>query len=162
GGAAWRARGVRRRRRTGARRARDRRHGRRAVRRCAGTGRRARRPQRGGWRRAGRVARGGAGRGAGWPARRAGDGADLEGLGAPQVAMTFVGPRLCVALVTVHEPLAAVPGLITAERIVAVGELLATCLARDLGRAAPVRLGVVGLNPHAGEGGLLGGEDAAV
>ena len=81
---------------------------------------------------------------------------------AREVAMTFVGPRLCVALATVHEPLARVPALLTAERIVAVGELLAASLARDLGRAAPVRVGVVGLNPHAGEGGLLGAEDDAV
>ncbi len=83
-------------------------------------------------------------------------------LGAERVAMTFIGPRLNVALVTVHEPLAAVAGLLTVDRIVGVGELLAACLRRDLGRAAPVRLGVVGLNPHAGEGGLLGAEDDAV
>ncbi len=83
-------------------------------------------------------------------------------LGAADVAMTFVGPRLVVALVTIHVPLAAVPGLIEPARIVRVGELLADALANDLGRATPVRLGVVGLNPHAGEGGLLGSEDAAV
>lgn len=83
-------------------------------------------------------------------------------LDAAEVAMTFVGPRLVVALATVHLPLAAVPGALTAERIVAVGELLATSLARDLGRPAPIRLGVVGLNPHAGEGGLLGREDGAL
>lgn len=85
-----------------------------------------------------------------------------ERLGAPDVAMTFVGPRLVVALATVHVPLATVAATLTGARIVAVGELLAACLRRDLGRPAPVRLGVVGLNPHAGEGGLLGGEDDAV
>ena len=85
-----------------------------------------------------------------------------ERFGAAEVAMTFVGPRLVVALATVHLPLAAVPGALTCERIVAVGELLAAALHRDLGRAAPVRLGVVGLNPHAGEGGLLGAEEDAV
>ena len=84
-----------------------------------------------------------------------------ERLGAADVAMTFVGPRLVVALVTIHVPLAAVPGMITAARVVRVGELLAGALADDLGRPRPVRLGVVGLNPHAGEGGLLGGEEAA-
>jgi 4-hydroxythreonine-4-phosphate dehydrogenase len=85
-----------------------------------------------------------------------------ERFGAADVAMTFVGPRLVVALATVHLPLAAVAGALTAERIVAVGELLAECLRRDLRRPAPVRLGVVGLNPHAGEGGLLGGDEGAV
>lgn len=83
-----------------------------------------------------------------------------ERFGAAEVAMTFVGPRLVVALVTIHVPLAAVPGMIRAARIVRVGELLATALADDLGRATPVRLGVVGLNPHAGEGGMLGSEEA--
>ena len=78
---------------------------------------------------------------------------------ARDVAMTFVGPRLVVALATVHVPLAQVPGLLSEGRIVAVGELLAGALARELGRAAPVRIGVVGLNPHAGEGGLLGDDE---
>jgi 4-hydroxythreonine-4-phosphate dehydrogenase len=80
-------------------------------------------------------------------------------LGAREVAMTFVGPRLVVALATVHLPLAAVPGALTVERIVAVGQLLAAALATELGRPAPIRLGIVGLNPHAGEGGLLGDEE---
>lgn len=83
-------------------------------------------------------------------------------LGARDVAMTFVGPRLVVALATVHVPLAAVPGLLDEARVVRVGELLADALLHDLGRPAPARLGVVGLNPHAGEGGLLGGEDDRV
>ncbi len=85
-----------------------------------------------------------------------------ERFGVQEVAMTFVGPRLVVALATVHVPLAAVAGTLTAARIVAVGELLAASLARDLGRPSPVRLGVVGLNPHAGEGGLLGADEARV
>lgn len=82
--------------------------------------------------------------------------------GVAEVAMTFVGPRLVVALATVHVPLATVPGALTVDRIVATGTLLADALARDLGRPAPVRLGVVGLNPHAGEGGLLGDDEGRV
>jgi 4-hydroxythreonine-4-phosphate dehydrogenase len=85
-----------------------------------------------------------------------------ERFGAREVAMTFVGPRLVVALATVHVPLVQVADTLSVERIVAVGELLAASLARDLGRPAPVRVGVVGLNPHAGEGGMLGGEEIAV
>lgn len=82
--------------------------------------------------------------------------------GVDDVAMTFVGPKLVVALATVHVPLAAVPGALDAARIVRVGELLADALLRELARPAPVRLGVVGLNPHAGEGGLLGPEEGAI
>ncbi len=85
-----------------------------------------------------------------------------ERFAAREVAMTFVGPRLVVALATVHVPLAQVSASLTSERIVAVGEMLAESLARDLDRAAPVRIGVVGLNPHAGEGGMLGSEEGAV
>lgn len=88
-----------------------------------------------------------------------------ERFGVREVAMTFVGPRLVVALATVHLPLAQVAGTLSVERIVAVGELLAESLVRDLGRGVggtPVRVGVVGLNPHAGEGGMLGGEEIAV
>ena len=80
--------------------------------------------------------------------------------GAP-VAMMFAGPQLKVVLATVHVPLAHVARELTAERIAEVGALLATALARDFAIAAP-RLGVVGLNPHAGEGGLLGSEDRDV
>jgi 4-hydroxythreonine-4-phosphate dehydrogenase len=85
-----------------------------------------------------------------------------ERFGARDVAMTFVGPRLVVALATVHVPLVQVADTLSVARIVVVGELLAASLVRDLGRAAPVRVGVVGLNPHAGEGGMLGGEEGAV
>ncbi len=84
-----------------------------------------------------------------------------ERFGVAEVAMTFIGPRLRVALATVHVPLATVAAALTPARIVAVTGLLVGALARDLGIARP-RVGVVGLNPHAGEGGLLGAEDDAV
>ena len=54
----------------------------------------------------------------------------------------------------------AIDGL-TTEKIVAVGRTTAAALRRDFGIAAP-RLAVAGLNPHAGEGGALGSEDAAI
>ena len=83
----------------------------------------------------------------------------------PRVVMMLVGGAqdapLRVALVTTHLPLLAVPAAITHE---AVGETLAI-VERDLrarfGIAAP-RLGVCGLNPHAGEGGHLGREEIDV
>jgi len=82
-------------------------------------------------------------------------------LGAPEVAMLFSGPRLRVALATVHIPLSRVAAELTAERVVAVSRLLVESLVRDFGIAAP-RVGVVGINPHAGEGGLLGDDEERI
>jgi 4-hydroxythreonine-4-phosphate dehydrogenase len=82
-------------------------------------------------------------------------------LGATDVAMLFAGPRLKVALATVHRPLAEVVGDLSTERVRTVIELLVRSLVIDFGMAAP-RVGVVGLNPHAGEDGLLGDEDADI
>ncbi|HEX7704026.1 MAG TPA: 4-hydroxythreonine-4-phosphate dehydrogenase PdxA [Kofleriaceae bacterium] len=82
-------------------------------------------------------------------------------LGATDVAMFFVGPKLKIALATVHRPLVEVVLELTTERVRGVMELLAAALARDFGLSAP-RIGVVGLNPHAGEDGLLGDEDADI
>jgi 4-hydroxythreonine-4-phosphate dehydrogenase len=82
-------------------------------------------------------------------------------LGASDVCMFFVGPKLKVALTTVHRPLAEVVTELTTDRVRSVIELVATSMVRDLGVTAP-RIGVVGLNPHAGEDGLLGDEDAEI
>jgi 4-hydroxythreonine-4-phosphate dehydrogenase len=82
-------------------------------------------------------------------------------LGARDVCMFFVGPKLKVALATVHRPLAEVVGDLSTERIRVVVELVARSLARDFALVEP-RIGVVGLNPHAGEDGLLGDEDADI
>jgi 4-hydroxythreonine-4-phosphate dehydrogenase len=79
-------------------------------------------------------------------------------LGARDVAMLFAGPKLKVALATVHVPLAEVSRVLTTARVRTTIELLASALARDFGIAG-ARIGVVGLNPHAGEGGLLGRDE---
>jgi 4-hydroxythreonine-4-phosphate dehydrogenase len=71
--------------------------------------------------------------------------------------MAFCGGRLRVALATWHVPLAEVPGLLTAgllARTVAAADFLC----RAEGVQAP-RIGVCGLNPHAGEGGILGRDE---
>ncbi len=81
--------------------------------------------------------------------------------GVPEVAMLFAGPRLTVALATIHLPLAQVAAALTTARIRRVVELVAESMVRDFAIPAP-RIGVVGLNPHAGEGGLLGTEDATI
>ncbi len=77
--------------------------------------------------------------------------------GAGEVAMMFYSSRLCVVLVTVHVPLSAVPRLLTRRRVDATLALTAAELPR-FGIPAP-RLALAGVNPHAGEGGLLGTED---
>jgi len=80
--------------------------------------------------------------------------------GSPHVAMMFYAPQLIVVLATVHVPLKDVPAAITPETIDRVIALSAKWLPR-FGVVRP-RIAVAGLNPHAGESGLLGAEDAAV
>jgi 4-hydroxythreonine-4-phosphate dehydrogenase len=80
--------------------------------------------------------------------------------GAPAVAMMFWSERLRVVLATVHIPLSEVPAALTRERLLAVIRLTAGSMS-GFGFAAP-RLAVAGLNPHAGEEGLIGREDLDV
>jgi 4-hydroxythreonine-4-phosphate dehydrogenase len=82
--------------------------------------------------------------------------ADLTG--ADKVVMMLAGGGLRVALVTTHAALATVPQLATRGEI--YGTLVVTHreLRQSFGIDAP-RLGVLGLNPHAGESGLLGQEE---
>ncbi|MDN5926116.1 MAG: 4-hydroxythreonine-4-phosphate dehydrogenase PdxA [Hyphomicrobiales bacterium] len=72
--------------------------------------------------------------------------------------MMLAGPDLRTVPVTIHIPLAAVPGMLTEEMIVATGRITAHDLAHRFGIANP-RLAVAGLNPHAGEGGTIGQEE---
>jgi 4-hydroxythreonine-4-phosphate dehydrogenase len=80
--------------------------------------------------------------------------------GALHVAMMFHSDELRVVLATVHAPLAAVPRLLTREVMEQTIDLAARELPR-FGVARP-RLGVAGLNPHAGEHGLFGREEQQV
>jgi 4-hydroxythreonine-4-phosphate dehydrogenase len=80
--------------------------------------------------------------------------------GSP-ATMMLAGPRLRVVLVTTHVAVAKVPRLLTVDRIVAAGRTTAAHLSRFCGIARP-RLAVAALNPHAGEGGLFGDEEARV
>ena len=78
--------------------------------------------------------------------------------GVPRVVMSFLGPRLRVALVTTHLPLRRVSDAVTAEHVGFVLDRCVEVLARDLGCATP-RIVVAGINPHAGEDGLFGDEE---
>ena len=85
--------------------------------------------------------------------------------GAPGVVMLLVGAApwgsLRVALATTHLPLAAVPAAITRASLTQTLRIVVADLQRKFGIAKP-RLGVCGLNPHAGEGGYLGREEIDV
>lgn len=77
------------------------------------------------------------------------------------VAMLLVAPGLRVALATTHLPLAKVPAAITASRLVQILRIVYNDL-RARFRIAQPRIAVLGLNPHAGEGGHLGEEEIRV
>jgi 4-hydroxythreonine-4-phosphate dehydrogenase len=76
------------------------------------------------------------------------------------VAMMFWSEPLRVVLATVHMPISHVPAALTRERVTGVIRLTAASMpAFGLARA---RIAVAGLNPHAGEAGLLGREEVEV
>ncbi len=80
---------------------------------------------------------------------------------APRAVMMLASDTLRVVPLTIHMPVVDVPRAITAAAIVETGEIILAALTRDFGIAKP-RLAVAGLNPHAGEDGMLGGEDGAI
>jgi 4-hydroxythreonine-4-phosphate dehydrogenase len=80
--------------------------------------------------------------------------------GSSRVAMMFWSEPLKVVLATIHIPLASVSGALTRELVDDIIDLSAQELPR-FGIAQPL-LAVAGLNPHAGEDGLLGYEEGAV
>jgi 4-hydroxythreonine-4-phosphate dehydrogenase len=85
--------------------------------------------------------------------------AELAGSG--RVVMMLSSPQLRVVPVTIHLGLRAAIDSLTTADIVAVGQITADALQRDLGIEHP-RIAVAGLNPHAGEGGSMGREDIEI
>jgi 4-hydroxythreonine-4-phosphate dehydrogenase len=79
---------------------------------------------------------------------------------APRVAMMFWSEKLRVVLLTIHIPLAAVPAALTVQSVCEIIELTNRELPR-FGIERP-RLALAGLNPHAGEHGILGREETDV
>lgn len=74
------------------------------------------------------------------------------------VAMFMVSHRLKLAVVTGHIPLKDVPSQITEEKILSKLRLLKDSLQKDFSIDNP-RIAVLSLNPHSGDGGLLGTEE---
>ncbi|HEX4637368.1 MAG TPA: 4-hydroxythreonine-4-phosphate dehydrogenase PdxA [Rhizomicrobium sp.] len=79
--------------------------------------------------------------------------------GTPRAVMMLASDSLRVVPLTIHLPVAKVPQAISKQAVFDTGEIILTALRRDFGILNP-RLAVAGLNPHAGEDGMLGGEDA--
>ena len=75
--------------------------------------------------------------------------------------MMLWSPEVAVVPVTIHVPYKEVPQRLTRDLIFETGRVVAHDLANRFGIARP-RLAVAGLNPHAGEDGAMGKEDAAV
>ncbi len=78
-----------------------------------------------------------------------------------KVVMMLVSGPLRVALATTHLPLSQVPAAVTAVGLEQVVRVLADGLRARFRLASP-RIAVLGLNPHAGEGGHLGREEIEI
>ncbi len=85
--------------------------------------------------------------------------ADACGRPYRDAVMMLAGPSLRTVPLTVHVALAEVPGLLSEALILHKARIVAEGLRRDFGILQP-RLAVAALNPHAGEGGQFGDEDA--
>lgn len=81
--------------------------------------------------------------------------------GSAEPMMLFATEELKVALLTIHMPISEVSGYVTKERIVSAIAELERTMKQDFGIEKP-RVAVLGLNPHAGESGLLGREEVEV
>lgn len=84
-----------------------------------------------------------------------------DGGAPPRPVMMLVGGGLRVALVTIHRPLAAVVASLTIDLIAETGRIVHAALKRDFGLAHP-RIGLCGVNPHAGEDGEIGREEIEI
>jgi 4-hydroxythreonine-4-phosphate dehydrogenase len=80
---------------------------------------------------------------------------------AKHAVMMLASDTLRVVPLTIHMALADVPRRISTDDIFETGEIILSALKKDFGIASP-RLAVAGLNPHAGEDGVMGKEDANI
>ncbi|MEY3051557.1 MAG: hypothetical protein RLY31_1342 [Bacteroidota bacterium] len=85
----------------------------------------------------------------------------IEECAAKDALMLMVSESLRIGLVTAHIPLQEVAGSLSKEKIIAKLQMLNESLRIDFGLERPV-IAVLGLNPHAGEEGLLGGEEEKI
>ena len=81
-----------------------------------------------------------------------------DAFGVKDVTMFMISESLKIGVVTGHIPLREVPDSISEEKIMSKLRLMNASLKRDFGVDSP-RIGVLSLNPHSGDGGLLGDEE---
>jgi 4-hydroxythreonine-4-phosphate dehydrogenase len=81
--------------------------------------------------------------------------------GARRAVMMLASEKLRVVPLTIHLPVAEVPAAISKQAVFETAEIVLTALRRDFGILNP-RLAVAGLNPHAGEEGMLGAEEEKI
>jgi 4-hydroxythreonine-4-phosphate dehydrogenase len=81
--------------------------------------------------------------------------------GSSNSLMFMISDSLRVGVVTEHVPLQQVSALITRERIEAKLIIMENSLKKDFGISKP-KIAILGLNPHAGDGGLIGLEDEQI
>jgi 4-hydroxythreonine-4-phosphate dehydrogenase len=81
--------------------------------------------------------------------------------GMNRYVMMMANRAMRVSLVTIHTPLRSVPSLVTAEAVFGCISVTARSLVNDFGIDSPF-IKVCGLNPHAGEGGIMGDEEAII
>ena len=84
--------------------------------------------------------------------------AEVCGVSTDNAVMMLAGPTLRVVPVTTHIALSEVSAALTTELILAKARATARGLTRDFGIENP-RLAIAGLNPHAGESGMIGREE---
>ena len=80
---------------------------------------------------------------------------------AQEYLMFLVSDNMRVGTVTGHVPLQQVSSLLTADKIASKIRIMSRSLVRDFGISKP-RIAVLGLNPHAGDGGLIGKEESEI
>ena len=81
--------------------------------------------------------------------------------GARRAVMMLASETLRVVPLTIHVPVAEVPGAISSQAVFETAEIILAALRHDFGVENP-RLAVAGLNPHAGEEGMLGEEEERI
>ncbi|HUM96240.1 MAG TPA: 4-hydroxythreonine-4-phosphate dehydrogenase PdxA [Chitinophagaceae bacterium] len=81
--------------------------------------------------------------------------------GVPDVAMMLCADNFRVALLTEHVPVSAITQNISKEKIVSKLQIIYKSLQKDFGIEKP-KIAVLGLNPHAGDEGLIGNEEEAI
>ncbi len=85
-----------------------------------------------------------------------------DAFGVKDYVMCFYGRRLIVSLLTTHLPLKEVPYALSEEKVIAVAKLSYEFLQKIKPKKKTLNLAICGVNPHAGEAGLLGEEEIRI